>query len=176
MTRWLFVPVAVALAGNVATAATAELHATMRLATPAGPGDAVGTVTISDSPGGAVFALALKGLPPGVHGFHVHEHGSCAPTVTNGQTVPAGAAGGHLDPAATHKHEGPAGSGHLGDLPALRIAQDGTADQTLTAPRITDIGMLKGRTLMIHAGGDNYSDQPAPLGGGGARIACGVIE
>jgi Cu-Zn family superoxide dismutase len=28
---------------------------------------------------------------------------------------------------------------------------------------------------MIHAGGDNYADQPAPLGGGGARIACGVI-
>ena len=29
---------------------------------------------------------------------------------------------------------------------------------------------------MIHAGGDNYSDQPKPNGGGGARIACGVIE
>jgi len=28
---------------------------------------------------------------------------------------------------------------------------------------------------MIHAGGDNYSDSPAPLGGGGARIACGVL-
>jgi Cu-Zn family superoxide dismutase len=28
---------------------------------------------------------------------------------------------------------------------------------------------------MIHEGGDNYSDQPKPLGGGGARIACGVI-
>jgi len=29
---------------------------------------------------------------------------------------------------------------------------------------------------MIHAGGDNYADQPAPLGGGGARVACGVIK
>jgi Cu-Zn family superoxide dismutase len=29
---------------------------------------------------------------------------------------------------------------------------------------------------MIHAGGDNYSDQPVPLGGGGARIACGVVK
>ena len=28
---------------------------------------------------------------------------------------------------------------------------------------------------MIHVGGDNYSDMPLPLGGGGARIACGVI-
>jgi Cu-Zn family superoxide dismutase len=44
------------------------------------------------------------------------------------------------------------------------------------APRIKDIQALKGHALMIHAGGDNYSDQPKPLGGGGARIACGVIE
>ena len=34
---------------------------------------------------------------------------------------------------------------------------------------------LTGRTIMIHEGGDNYSDSPQPLGGGGARIACGVI-
>jgi Cu-Zn family superoxide dismutase len=29
---------------------------------------------------------------------------------------------------------------------------------------------------MIHAGGDNYSDTPKPLGGGGERIACGVVK
>jgi Cu-Zn family superoxide dismutase len=34
---------------------------------------------------------------------------------------------------------------------------------------------LRGHALMIHEGGDNYSDQPKPLGGGGARIACGVV-
>jgi Cu-Zn family superoxide dismutase len=28
---------------------------------------------------------------------------------------------------------------------------------------------------MLHAGGDNYADQPAALGGGGARMACGVV-
>jgi superoxide dismutase, Cu-Zn family len=28
---------------------------------------------------------------------------------------------------------------------------------------------------MIHAGGDNYADAPKPLGGGGARVACGVV-
>nr|MBP8027895.1 superoxide dismutase [Acinetobacter sp.] len=25
-------------------------------------------------------------------------------------------------------------------------------------------------------GGDNYADQPKPLGGGGERIACGLIQ
>ena len=35
---------------------------------------------------------------------------------------------------------------------------------------------LKGRALMVHAGGDNHADHPMPLGGGGARVACGVID
>ena len=39
-----------------------------------------------------------------------------------------------------------------------------------------DVSALRGKSVVIHAGGDNYSDQPQPLGGGGARIACGVIE
>jgi Cu-Zn family superoxide dismutase len=29
---------------------------------------------------------------------------------------------------------------------------------------------------MVHAGGDNYADQPEPLGGGGPRVACGVVK
>ena len=29
---------------------------------------------------------------------------------------------------------------------------------------------------MIHMGGDNYKDAPSPLGGGGGRLACGVVE
>lgn len=35
---------------------------------------------------------------------------------------------------------------------------------------------VKGHALMVHMGGDNHSDHPAPLGGGGARVACGVID
>lgn len=29
---------------------------------------------------------------------------------------------------------------------------------------------------MVHAGGDNHSDHPLPLGGGGERFACGMIK
>ena len=53
---------------------------------------------------------------------------------------------------------------------------DGTANIAATAPRITDVTQLRGRALMVHARGDNYSDEPKPNGGGGARIACGVIR
>jgi len=35
---------------------------------------------------------------------------------------------------------------------------------------------LKGGSLMIHVGADNHADHPVPLGGGGARMACGVIK
>jgi Cu-Zn family superoxide dismutase len=156
--------------------AAQALEATMQLTTPEGPGETVGTVEITGGAEGTVFTPDLKGLPPGDHGFHVHAKGSCAPGQQDGKTVPALAAGGHWDPDATDRHEGPAGHGHLGDLPVLVVAPDGTATQAVTAPRITDPQRLKGMALMIHAGGDNYSDQPKPLGGGGARLACGVIE
>jgi len=89
--------------------------------------------------------------------------------------VAALAAGGHYDPLQTNKHEGPYGNGHLGDLPALYADQDGKASLPIVAPRLktTDV---RGRSLMIHAGGDNYADVPEKLGGGGSRMACGVIE
>jgi Cu-Zn family superoxide dismutase len=55
------------------------------------------------------------------------------------------------------------------------VDADGNAKQRLAAPRLK-LADLKGRSLMLHAGGDNYSDQPQSLGGGGARIACGVVK
>ncbi|MHB1174575.1 MAG: superoxide dismutase family protein [Sulfuriferula sp.] len=42
------------------------------------------------------------------------------------------------------------------------------------APRLKMAGM-KGRSVMAHTGGDNHADHPAPLGGGGARVACGIV-
>ena len=84
-------------------------------------------------------------------------------------------AGGHFDPAATAKHLGPAGDGHKGDMPVLVVAPDGTATSPAVSPHLK-VADVKGHAIVIHAGGDNYSDQPAPLGGGGARIACGVVK
>ncbi len=160
----------------VTPACGAEVRAQINMVGLDGVGAKVGEVVFRDTSGGAAIETKFDGLPPGVHGFHVHEKGSCGVGPDkSGKVVPAGAAGGHLDPATTGHHEGPMGHGHLGDLPALTVAQDGTAKETLTAPRITDVTTLKGHTIMIHVGGDNYSDTPAPLGGGGARMACGVI-
>jgi Cu-Zn family superoxide dismutase len=56
------------------------------------------------------------------------------------------------------------------------VAPDGTARQGLTAPRIRDLDAVKGHALIIQAGGDNYRDEPSPDGGGGGRIACGILQ
>lgn len=156
------------------TAMSAEISVTLKMAEKQGDGAAVGTVRIVETPYGLAFYPDLKGLPPGLHGFHVHEKPSCAPADNNGVMTPAQAAGGHLDPAATKKHGEPWGDGHLGDLPPLYVAADGSAASPVLGPRLklTDV---KNRALMVHAGGDNHADHPAPLGGGGARVACGVI-
>ncbi|MFO1037010.1 MAG: superoxide dismutase [Cu-Zn] SodC [Geminicoccaceae bacterium] len=160
-----------------AAAQGAEVQATINLIDANGIGAPIGTVTIADGQDGAVITADLHGLMPGEHGFHVHEKGDCgAAANAEGKMTAGQAAGGHLDPEGTKQHEGPKGSGHLGDLPFIFVASDGTAKGASTAPRLTDVGQLKGKAVVIHAGGDNYSDQPKPLGGGGARIACGVLE
>ena len=158
-----------------AVAAPADMRATMNMVSEKGPGAAVGDVVISETRYGLVFTPKLSGLPAGLHGFHVHETGNCGTNEKDGKAVPAGAAGGHLDPAGTKKHGTPWGDGHLGDLPALYVDKDGKAANPVLAPRLK-LADLKGKALMIHEGGDNYSDQPAALGGGGGRIACGVIK
>jgi Cu-Zn family superoxide dismutase len=35
---------------------------------------------------------------------------------------------------------------------------------------------VTGHAIIIHEGGDNFSDKPKPNGGGGNRIACGVVQ
>lgn len=155
-------------------AMAAETTVALHMAEKQGQGAAVGSVRIVETAHGLAFHPTLKGLPPGLHGFHVHENGSCAPADKDGAPVPALAAGGHLDPQGTKRHAEPWGDGHLGDLPALYVAADGTAQQPVLAPRLK-LSDVRQRALMVHAGGDNHADHPAPLGGGGARLACGVI-
>lgn len=140
-----------------------------------GVGKSVGEVVISETDYGVVFSPSLADLPPGLHGFHVHENPSCQPGEEDGKIEPALAAGEHYAPDASENHGPPWGDGHLGDLPALFVDEQGNADTPVLAPRL-EMDDMKGRALVIHAGGDNYSDHPEPSGGGGARVACGVIQ
>ncbi|WP_303722293.1 superoxide dismutase [Cu-Zn] SodC [Malonomonas rubra] len=133
-----------------------------------------GIIEVSQTEYGLVFTPNLQGLTSGLHGFHLHQNSDCAPAEKNGQLVAGLSAGGHYDPAETGKHGSPWGDGHLGDLPALYVDEQGRAKEPVLAPRLK-MSDIENRSLMIHADGDNFSDLPKKLGGGGARIACGVI-
>lgn len=154
----------------------ASVTVTVNAVSADGTGQALGEVVISETAHGLVFQPNLKGLSAGLHGFHIHENPSCDAKEKDGKKTAALAAGGHFDPAKTAKHGTPWGDGHLGDLPALFVDQDGNASNPVLAPRIKSLKDIQGRSLMVHAGGDNHSDTPAALGGGGARAACGVIK
>ena len=161
-------------AGASAAYAAKKVKVPMTLVDENGVGKSVGTITLSDSKDGVTIATDLKGLPPGEHGFHMHEKPSCDPADKDGKKTAAQAAGGHFDSDGIKAHKGPGGGGHKGDLPKLVVDEKGNAKGTLTVEGLK-LDDVAGRSLMIHEGGDNYSDTPKPLGGGGTRMACGVI-
>lgn len=146
----------------------------MYLITAEGQGRKIGAIVLKDSSQGLVVQPRIIGLTPGEHGFHVHENPDCSPKKKDGKMVAGLAAGSHYDPHSTRSHKGPHGGGHLGDLPKLVADELGAVVDAVTIAGVT-VSDVSNRSLVIHAGGDNYSDSPNPLGGGGARVACGII-
>src|SRR4051812_24774535 len=67
------------------TKAIAVLHATSK------GGEASGTVTFTQTTGGVRVEAEVRGLTPGLHGFHIHEFGDCS-------SPDAMSAGGHFNP------------------------------------------------------------------------------
>lgn len=147
---------------------------TMSFISTDGVGKPAGTVTLKETKDGVTLQVDVKGLAPGEHGFHLHEKPSCEPADKEGKKTAGQSAGGHFDPDATKAHKGPGGGGHKGDLPKLEVSDKGVAKLNLEVKGLK-LADVAGHALMIHAGGDNYADLPKPLGGGGERIACGVI-
>ena len=133
---------------------------------------ATGTLTLSAVPGGVHITGSLSGVAAGgSHGFHVHETGDCS-------APDAASAGGHFNPGGhPHGHPGQ-GEHHAGDMPNLVADDAGTLMVDVQVPGVTigDGGGtdILGRALVLHAGADDYSSQPA--GNSGPRIACGVIR
>lgn len=140
-----------------------------------GQGLPIGTVSLNNTPIGLKVHVIAHDIEPGTHGFHVHQNPDCAPLQKGDFIERAGAAGGHYDPKETGKHAGPMGKGHQGDLTPLIANASGRVDATFYVKNVT-VSDFKGRSLIVHEGGDNFSDTPLPLGGGGARFACGIIQ
>ena len=166
----------ISIASFATTSTPNTLVVNMHTVSPQGIGPSVGNITFKAYRKGVLITPNLHHLPSGMHGFHIHQNPSCMPGKKNGKMVAALKAGGHYDPYHTGKHLGPYNDhGHLGDLPALYVNKEGNAVIPVFAPRIT-LQDIPGHAIMIHAAGDNYSDHPKPLGGGGTRLACGVYQ
>jgi len=149
--------------------AFADLTIPLYHVTASNVGKLAGTVQVTETKYGLLLTPDLHDLQPGIHGFHIHQNPSCE---QNGM-----AAGGHLDPEDSNKHRGPYSNlGHLGDLPALYVNADGSASLPVLAPRLNHLDEIRNHSLMLHEGGDNYSDTPTKLGGGGTRMVCGLIK
>ena len=135
-------------------------------------GESVGMATLVERGGEVQITIHATDLPPGVHGVHIHQTGTCTPPDFS-------SAGGHFAPES-HQHgfENPAGP-HAGDLPNIEVGADGSGHFTLINDRVTltsgeaSLFDADGSAIVVHAGADDYRTDPA--GDSGARIACGVI-
>ncbi len=172
---FLFVPCESLAKGNITEPVEVEVYM-LTTENSTGLGESVGKIIFTETAEGLLIKPMLKGLPSGEHGFHVHENPMLGPKMKDGKLVAGLEAGGHFDPEKTGKHLGPYNpNGHLGDLPILYVGEDGTTPYAVLAPRLKLEDILN-RSIMIHLMGDNYSDHPSPLGGGGSRLAGGIVK
>jgi Cu-Zn family superoxide dismutase len=140
-----------------------------------GIADKLGTVVLTEVNKGLDVEVKVKGLTPGQHGFHIHEGISCGSVGPDGNIDRGLPAEGHYDPTDSGHHSGPDGGGHAGDLPYLIADEHGEVDTSFRVQGLS-VEEIAGRAIVIHDGGDNYSDSPKPLGGGGGRFGCGILE
>ncbi|MEM8987499.1 MAG: superoxide dismutase family protein [Pseudomonadota bacterium] len=140
-------------------------------------GRPLGEAIFRQGASGVVIQLMLESIPPGWHGVHLHKVGDCSDGAAGFK-----ASGGHINPWG-RKHgllhpEGPDNA----DLPNLYAHTDGVAHASYFTQLVSlteggDLpGLLDGdgSALVIHANPDDMITQP--IGGAGARIACGVVK
>lgn len=127
-----------------------------------------GTVRFCQTMRGVLVFAEISGLPEaeetcenGFFAFHIHGGRSC----TGDSADPFADALTHYNP------KGCSHPAHAGDLPPL-LSNHGYALQVFLTDRFT-VREIIGRTVIIHAGVDDFTTQPA--GSAGSKIACGRI-
>lgn len=173
-----FAAALVAGLGAISAQAAAQVAGgqTATAAVKAGDGKDLGTITLTEAPHGVLLRLELKGLTPGWHGAHFHEKGDCG-------TPDFKSAGAHVHTTASVVHGllNPDGNDN-GDLPNIHAGADGSVMAELYSPLVSLKGAggrpalfdADGSAIVVHANPDDHTSQP--IGGAGARVACGVVK
>lgn len=134
----------------------------------------VGSAQFTAVKDGVQLDVQVSGLPPGVHGLHIHEKAMCeAPTFDS--------AGGHFNPQMKeHGFLNPKGA-HAGDLPNLIVDAQGngkfsavTKAVILEKDKPNSLIKTDGSSLVVHEKADDLKTDPS--GNSGKRIACGAVK
>jgi superoxide dismutase, Cu-Zn family len=135
-------------------------------------GKNVGTAKLTGTIKGVLIEIEVSGLPASKWvAFHVHETGTCDHAGGHAS------AGGHFNPTKSEHGYRSAKGPHAGDMPNQYVGADGTLRAQVFNNRVRlDKGSIaiRGKSLMIHGGTDDYVSQPA--GNAGDRQACAVIK
>ena len=162
---------AVAAAAGMAAAGPKEIKVDIKNAT----GAIVGTANFKTVKGGVEVKIALRGLPVGEHGVHIHQNAVCDAPDFKG-------AGGHFNPdGKKHGYLNPDGH-HNGDFPAsVEVGDDRTGSATFVSKDISldptapnSLFLNGGTSIVVHEKADD--DMTDPSGNSGSRIGCGVIK
>jgi superoxide dismutase, Cu-Zn family len=115
--------------------------------------------------------LSVENVPPGKHGIHFHENGSC--------DEQGKAAGGHFNPnKVDHGYLPKDGDmhAHAGDMGNIEVGADGRGTLDIVMPGVTltkGQHAVDGKAIILHEKTDDFAQ---PTGNSGGRIGCGVIN
>lgn len=132
--------------------------------------EVLGSVSLMEMNGGLQVEVSVANVPPGKHGFHIHEKGDCS---DEGK-----AAGGHFNPAnVSHGYMPKDGAthAHSGDMGNIDVGADGQGKLTvfLSGVHLTAKDpSVAGLSVILHEKEDDFSQ---PTGNAGGRIGCGII-
>lgn len=131
-----------------------------------------GRIKLIETTSGILLRIRLKGLPAGMHRFHIHDTGKCEGDFESAGEIfnPLGAKHGYLNEEGSM----------VGDLPNLIVPSGGALEVDILSPFATlskdaEDTLIDGNgaALVIFEKPDDYATDPA--GNTGGRIACGVI-
>jgi superoxide dismutase, Cu-Zn family len=111
-------------------------------------------------------------LEPGFYGLQIHSVGKCE---ANSAAPTGGASGDFTSAGGVYQAPDHTGYPASGDLTALQVRPDGSAELVTTTNSFTaaDLRNGSGSALIVHLIADNVSS--TPTGESGERLACCVI-